>query len=118
MSQHFEFSAGPGVIDSSVLLEAQQNLVDFKGAGRSIMEMSHRGKIVTQVAQEAEADLRELLNVPDTHAILFAQGGATTQFAAIPLNLCGNEVVIVCCCCCDTITIFVISRVLNKHIYF
>lgn len=89
---HYEFSAGPGIIAQSVLKEAQANLVDFHGAGRSIMEMSHRGAIVTKVANEAEADLRELLNVPDTHAILFAQGGATGQFSAIPLNLCGDDV--------------------------
>lgn len=91
--QHYEFSAGPGVVPGEVKAEIAANLVDFEGhVGRSIMEMSHRGETVTRVADEAEATLRELLRVPDSHAILFMQGGGTAQFAAVPLNLSSRTV--------------------------
>ncbi len=83
----FEFSAGPGVLPACVKAEIAANLVDFEGHGRSIVEMSHRGDTVVRVADEAEASLRALLNVPPTHTILFMQGGGTAQFAAVPLNL-------------------------------
>jgi phosphoserine aminotransferase len=83
----FEFSAGPGVLPACVKAEIAANLVDFEGHGRSIVEMSHRGDTVVRVADEAEASLRALLNVPATHSILFMQGGGTAQFAAVPLNL-------------------------------
>jgi len=90
--QHYEFSAGPGVVPGEVKAEIAANLVDFEGhVGRSIMEMSHRGETVTRVADEAEATLRALLHVPDSHAILFMQGGGTAQFAAVPLNLVGRS---------------------------
>ena len=86
---HYEFSAGPATLPSGVLAEAQRQLVDHDGLGRSLVEMSHRGKTVTAVVQEAEATLRELLAVPDDYAVLFMQGGGTGQFAAVPLNLSG-----------------------------
>jgi phosphoserine aminotransferase len=88
---HFEFSAGPGVLPAEVKQQIADELVNFHGLGRSVMELSHRGDTVVQIADEAEATLRELLNVPDSHAILFMQGGGTAQFAAVPLNLSGHS---------------------------
>jgi phosphoserine aminotransferase len=81
------FSAGPSALPESVLLEAQRELFDFKGAGLSVMEMSHRSKVFDDIWQEARSDLRELLNIPPNYQIMFLQGGATMQFSAIPLNL-------------------------------
>ncbi|AFN73963.1 phosphoserine aminotransferase [Melioribacter roseus P3M-2] len=83
----YNFSAGPAVLPEEVLLEAQKELYSYKGAGMSIMEMSHRGKIFDQVIKEAEADLRKLLDINDNYAVLFLQGGATLQFSMAPLNL-------------------------------
>jgi phosphoserine aminotransferase len=83
-------SAGP-VLPAEVKQQIADELVNFHGLGRSIMELSHRGDTVVQIADEAEATLRELLNVPDSHAILFMQGGGTAQFAAVPLNLSGHS---------------------------
>jgi phosphoserine aminotransferase len=86
----YNFAAGPATLPLSVLKKAQEELVDYRGSGMSIMEMSHRGKEFDAAIKKAEADLRALLAVPDTHAVLFLQGGATTQFAALPLNLCAD----------------------------
>lgn len=86
-SRVYNFSAGPAMLPEEVLKQAQEELPDWHGAGASIMEMSHRGKEFVSVAAEAEQDLRELLNVPKNYKVLFLQGGATSQFATIPMNL-------------------------------
>ena len=83
----FNFSAGPAVLPLAVLEEARADLLNFKGCGVSMMEASHRSKEFTKVIEDAEADLRTLLSIPDDYKVLFLQGGATGQFAAIPLNL-------------------------------
>ncbi|KAK9841017.1 hypothetical protein WJX81_005886 [Elliptochloris bilobata] len=83
----FNFSAGPAVLPVSVLEEAQADLLNWRGCGVSVMEMSHRGKEFTQIFNEAEADLRELLAIPENYRVLFLQAGATSQFSAVPLNL-------------------------------
>ena len=87
MSRVYNFSAGPAMLPEAVLQRAQAELTDWRGAGASIMEMSHRGKEFVSVHAEAERDVRDLLGVPDTYKVLFLQGGATGQFAAIPMNL-------------------------------
>lgn len=87
MARVYNFSAGPAMLPEAVLRQAQEELPDWHGSGSSIMEMSHRGKEFVSVATEAEHDVRELLGVPDHYRVLFCQGGATTQFAAIPMNL-------------------------------
>lgn len=87
MSRVFNFSAGPAVLPEPVLQQAQQEMLEYQGAGASIMEMSHRGKEFVQVAADAEADLRELLAIPDNYKVLFMQGGATGQFAIVPMNI-------------------------------
>ena len=87
MSRVFNFSAGPAALPESVLQRAQAEWMDFRGAGMAVMEMSHRGKTFMAVAEKAERDLRTLLAVPEDYAVLFLQGGATGQFAAVPLNL-------------------------------
>ncbi|KAG9442683.1 hypothetical protein H6P81_018537 [Aristolochia fimbriata] len=87
----FNFAAGPATLPENVLLKAQSDLVNWRASGMSIMEMSHRGKEFLSVIQKAESDLRALLRVPDDYEVLFLQGGATTQFAAIPLNLCTSQ---------------------------
>jgi phosphoserine aminotransferase len=83
----FNFSPGPAVLPPEVLEQAREELLDWRGTGMSVMEMSHRGKAFISIAAAAEADLRELLAVPKNYKVLFLQGGATGQFAAIPLNL-------------------------------
>jgi len=83
----YNFSAGPSILPEEVVLEAQKDLFSYKGQGLSVMEMSHRSKSFGEIAQEAENDLRKLLNVNDEYAVLFLQGGATLQFSMIPLNL-------------------------------
>lgn len=83
----FNFSPGPAVLPLEVLEQAREELLDWRGTGMSVMEMSHRGKAFVSIAEQAEADLRELLAVPKNYQVLFLQGGATGQFAAIPLNL-------------------------------
>jgi len=88
MSRVFNFSAGPAALPLEVLEEARVGLADWQGSGMSVMEISHRSKAFAAVAEQAEADLRELLSIPDDYAVLFLQGGATQQFALIPLNLC------------------------------
>jgi phosphoserine aminotransferase len=83
----FNFSPGPAVLPLEVLEQAREELTDWRGTGMSVMEMSHRGKAFISIAEQAEADLRELLAVPKNYKVLFLQGGATAQFAGIPLNL-------------------------------
>lgn len=89
MSQVFNFSAGPAMLPKEVLQQAQQDLRDWRGLGTSVMEISHRSEAFMQVAEEASADLCDLLNVPDNYHVLFCHGGARGQFAAVPLNLLG-----------------------------
>jgi len=91
MTRKFNFCAGPASLPEPVLLKAKEEMLDWHGAGLSIMEMSHRSKEFISVAQEAEKDLRELLAIPANYKVLFVQGGASTQFAAIPLNLTGKN---------------------------
>ena len=87
MARVFNFSAGPATLPREVLEQAREELGDWHGAGMSVMEMSHRGREFMSIARQAEADLRELLAVPDHYKVLFLQGGASTQFAMAPLNL-------------------------------
>jgi len=87
MSRIFNFSAGPSTLPESVLLKAQEEFLDWRGTGMSVMEMSHRGKEFMSIAEELKSDLIELLNIPDNYKVLFLQGGATGQFAAIPQNI-------------------------------
>jgi phosphoserine aminotransferase len=93
MSRIYNFSAGPAVLPLEVLQEAQADLVDYRGSGMSIMEMSHRGKEYMAVQEEAQANLRELLGLTDDYAVLFIQGGASLQFAMLPMNLLGRDAV-------------------------
>src|SRR5512144_491109 len=83
----FNFSAGPAVLPEAVLQRAAAEMLDWHGSGMSVMEMSHRGKEFVAIAERAEADLRELLAIPAGYKVLFLQGGATLQFAMVPLNL-------------------------------
>ena len=92
MSRVYNFSAGPAVLPESVLQEAAAEMMDYKGTGMSVMEMSHRSKAYQAIIDEAEADLRDLLNIPDNYKVLFMQGGASQQFAMIPMNLMKNGV--------------------------
>jgi phosphoserine aminotransferase len=87
MTRIYNFSAGPAVLPEEVLKLAQAELPDWHGSGMSVMEMSHRGKEFIAIAEKAEADLRELMNIPANYKVLFLQGGATMQFAMVPLNL-------------------------------
>ncbi|KAB7623665.1 3-phosphoserine/phosphohydroxythreonine transaminase [Alkalilimnicola sp. S0819] len=87
MSRVFNFSAGPAALPEAVLKQVAEEMLDWRGSGMSVMEMSHRGKEFVAIAAEAEADLRELMNIPDNYKVLFLQGGATGQFAGIPMNL-------------------------------
>jgi len=87
MKRVFNFSPGPAVLPVEVLEQARDELLDWRGTGMSVMEMSHRSKAFIGIAEKAEADLRELLAVPPNYKVLFMQGGATMQFAAVPLNL-------------------------------
>ncbi len=91
MSRVYNFSAGPAVLPEEVLREAAEEMMDYKGCGMSVMEMSHRSKVYDEIIKEAEADLRELLNIPDNYKVLFLQGGASQQFAAVPMNLMKNK---------------------------
>ena len=91
MSRVYNFSAGPAVLPEEVLREAAEEMMDYKGSGMSVMEMSHRSKVFDEIIKEAEADLRELLNIPDNYKVLFLQGGASQQFAAVPMNLMKNK---------------------------
>jgi len=87
MKRVFNFAAGPATLAQSVLEQVRDELLDWRGTGMSVMEMSHRDKPFMSIAAEAEKDLRELLSVPANYKVLFLQGGATTQFAAVPMNL-------------------------------
>ena len=87
MTRIWNFSAGPAALPEEVLKQAQEELLDWHGAGCSVMEMSHRGKEFTSIIEQAEADLRELMGIPEQYKVLFLQGGATQQFAQIPMNL-------------------------------
>lgn len=86
MSRVYNFSAGPSMLPESVLQKAAAEMLDYEGSGQSVMEMSHRSKVYDSIIKGAEALLRELMNIPDNYKVLFLQGGASTQFAAIPLN--------------------------------
>ena len=92
MSRVYNFSAGPAVLPEEVLQEAANEMFDYRGSGMSVMEMSHRSKTYQAIIDEAEADLRDLLNIPDNYKVLFLQGGASQQFAMIPMNLMKNKV--------------------------
>ena len=87
MARVFNFSAGPAMLPEEVLKQAQAEMMDWNGSGMSVMEMSHRGKEYMSIAAEAEADLRELMAIPDNYKVLFLQGGASSQFAMVPMNL-------------------------------
>ena len=87
MSRVFNFSAGPSMLPLSVLKTAQAELLEYKGTGQSVMEMSHRSKDYEEIIETAEADLREIMNIPDNYDVFFTQGGGYTQFASVPLNL-------------------------------
>ena len=91
MSRVYNFSAGPAVLPEEVLKEAADEMLDYQGSGMSVMEMSHRSKVYDNIIKEAEADLRDLMNIPDNYKVLFLQGGASQQFAAIPMNLMKNK---------------------------
>ena len=92
MSRVYNFSAGPAVLPEEVLIEAANEMLDYKGTGMSVMEMSHRSAAYQAIIDEAEADLRELMNIPENYKVLFLQGGASQQFAAVPMNLMKNKV--------------------------
>ena len=92
MGRVYNFSAGPAVLPEEVLKEAAEEMLDYKGTGMSVMEMSHRSKAYDTIIKEAEQDLRDLMNIPDNYKVLFLQGGASQQFAAIPMNLMKNKV--------------------------
>ena len=87
MSRCYNFSAGPAVLPTAVLQQAQEEILDWHGSGMSVMEMSHRGKDFMSIADRSEVALRQLLQIPDNYKVLFLQGGATTQFSMIPMNL-------------------------------
>ena len=92
MSRVYNFSAGPAVLPESVLKSAAEEMLDYKGCGMSVMEMSHRSKVFEEIIKTAESDLRELMHIPDNYKVLFLQGGASQQFAMIPMNLMKNKV--------------------------
>ena len=92
MSRVYNFSAGPAVLPEEVLQEAADEMLDYRGCGMSVMEMSHRSKVFDDIIKDAEKDLRELMNIPDNYKVLFLQGGASQQFAAVPMNLMKNGV--------------------------
>lgn len=92
MGRVYNFSAGPAVLPEEVLAEAASEMLDYRGAGMSVMEMSHRSKPFAEIIEHAEADLRELIGIPDNYKVLFLQGGASQQFAAVPMNLMKNRV--------------------------
>ena len=87
MSQVYNFSAGPAVLPKEVLQQAKEEFLDWHGSGMSVMEMSHRGKEFMSIAEKAENDLRDLMEIPKNYEVLFLQGGATSQFAMVPMNL-------------------------------
>ncbi len=90
MGRVFNFSAGPAMLPEEVLRQAADEMLDYKGSGMSVMEMSHRGKVYDSIIKEAEKDFRELVGVPDNYKVLFLQGGGSTLFAQVPMNLMKN----------------------------
>ena len=90
MARIYNFSAGPAVLPEEVLRECAEEMLDYKGSGMSVMEMSHRSKVYDQIIKDAEKDLRELMNIPDNYKVIFRQGGANLQFAEVPMNLMKN----------------------------
>lgn len=92
MARVYNFSAGPAVLPEEVLQEVADEMLDYNGTGMSVMEMSHRSKAYQEIIDTAEADLRELMNIPDNYKVLFLQGGAHLQFAMVPMNLMKNKV--------------------------
>ncbi|MCR5155007.1 MAG: 3-phosphoserine/phosphohydroxythreonine transaminase [Lachnospiraceae bacterium] len=92
MARVYNFSAGPAMLPEEVLKEAAAEMLDYEGSGMSVMEMSHRSKTYDNIIKTAEQDLRDLMNIPDNYKVLFLQGGASQQFAAIPMNLMKNKV--------------------------
>ena len=86
----FNFSAGPSVLPLPVLEQAAAELTNYRGSGMSVMEMSHRSKVYVEIFNETKAKLKRIMQVPDTHEVLFMAGGATMQFAAVPFNLIGK----------------------------
>lgn len=92
MSRVYNFAAGPAVLPEEVLKEAAAEMLDYKGTGMSVMEISHRSKAFEEIIQEAEQDLRDLMNISDNYKVLFLQGGGSTQFAMVPMNLMKNRV--------------------------
>ena len=91
MGRVYNFSAGPAVLPEEVLKEAADEMLDYRGCGMSVMEMSHRSKVYDQIIKEAEQDLRDLMNIPDNYKVLFLQGGDSQQFAMVPMNLMKNK---------------------------
>ena len=91
MARIYNFSAGPAVLPEEVLKEAAAEMLDYEGCGMSVMEMSHRSKVYDKIIKEAEADLRELMNIPEHYKVLFLQGGASLIFASVPMNLMKNR---------------------------
>ena len=91
MNRVYNFSAGPAVLPEEVLREAADEMLDYKGTGMSVMEMSHRSKAYDEIIKDAEKDIRDLMNIPDNYKVLFLQGGASQQFAAVPMNLMKNK---------------------------
>ncbi len=92
MARVYNFSAGPAVLPEEVLIEAANEMLDYQGTGMSVMEMSHRSKAYKKIIDEAQQDLRDLMNIPDNYKVLFLQGGAHQQFAMVPMNLMKNKV--------------------------
>ena len=92
MSRVYNFSAGPAVLPEPVLKEVAAEMMDYQGSGMSVMEMSHRSPEFQKIIDDAEQDLRDLMNIPDNYKVLFLQGGASQQFAMIPMNLMKNGV--------------------------
>ena len=92
MGRIYNFSAGPATLPEAVLQEAAEEMLDYRGTGMSVMEMSHRSKAYEEIHNEAIADLRELMGIPENYKVLFLQGGASMQFAMIPMNLMKNRV--------------------------
>ena len=92
MKRVYNFSAGPAVLPEEVLREAADEMLDYKGCGMSVMEMSRRSKAFAEIIETAEQDLRDLMGIPDNYKVLFLQGGASQQFAMIPMNLMKNKV--------------------------
>jgi len=92
MGKVWNFSAGPAILPKEVLQEIAEEMVEYRGSGMSVIEMSHRGPIIDGIIKEAEKDLRDVMNIPDNYKVLFLQGGASQQFAAVPMNLMKNGV--------------------------